>query len=164
MGRRGDLFRRRHDFNSMMFAYNPASNPLNTNEWAFPLCECFHIAAFAFSIGTIALVDLRLFGMGLDNRSPAQMLRDTEIWTLLGLAVVIASGLAIFSSDPVLYLHNQPFRLKMVGLLLAIVFNYTIHRRTALANPLPRHGVLVASISIALWFSLVLAGVFIAFI
>jgi hypothetical protein len=123
----------------MMLVYDPATNPLNTNDWAFPLCECLHIAAFAFSIGTVALIDLRLFGFG-PERSPAQLLRDTEIWTLLGLTVVIASGLAIFSSDPLLYLHNRPFQLKMLGLLLAIVFNYAIRRRTVLADPLPRHG------------------------
>jgi hypothetical protein len=148
----------------MILKYDPATNPLNTIEWAFPLCECFHIAAFAFSIGTIALVDLRLFGMGLDDRSPAQLLRDTEILTLLGLAVVIASGLAIFSSDPVLYLHNPPFQWKMLGLLLAIVYNYTIHRKTVLGNSTSAAGIAVAGVSLALWFSLVLAGVFIAFV
>jgi hypothetical protein len=148
----------------MLLRYDPATNPLNTIEWAFPLCECFHIVAFAFSIGTIALVDLRLFGMGLDDRSPAQLLRDTEIWTLLGLAVVITSGLAIFSSDPVLYLNNSPFQWKMLGLLLAIVFNYTIHRRIVLGHPTPSGGMAVAGVSLALWFSLVLAGVFIAFV
>jgi hypothetical protein len=148
----------------MILKYDPATNPLNTIEWAFPLCECLHIAAFAFSISTIALVDLRLFGAGLDDRSPAQLLRDTEIWTLLGLAVVIASGLAIFSSDPVLYLHNPPFQWKMLGLLLAIVYNYTIHRKTVLANPGSAIGIAVAGVSLALWFSLVLAGVFIAFV
>jgi hypothetical protein len=148
----------------MIIKYDPTTNPLNNNEWAFPLCECFHIVAFAFSIGTIALVDLRLFGMGLDDRSPAQLLRDTEIWTMLGLAVVIASGLAIFSSDPLLYLHNSPFQWKMLGLLLAILYNYTVHRRTVLGNPTHAGGMAVASVSLALWFSLVLAGVFIAFV
>jgi hypothetical protein len=148
----------------MILAYDPATNPLNTNEWAFPLCECFHIAAFAFSIGTIALIDLRLFGWGLDSRSPAQLLRDTEIWTLLGLAVVITSGLLIFSSDPVHYLGNGPFRFKMLGLLLAIVFNYTIHRKAVLGNLAPAGRMAIAAVSLAVWFSLVFAGVFIAFV
>jgi hypothetical protein len=39
--------------------YDPASNPLNNNEWSFPLFECIHIAMFAMSIGTIALVDFQ---------------------------------------------------------------------------------------------------------
>jgi len=139
-----------------MLAYDPATNPLNTNEWAFPLCECVHIAAFAFSIGMIGLVDLRMLGLGLTNRSAAQLMRDTEIWILLGLIAVITSGLAIFTSDPVHYLHNGAFQFKMLALVVAILFHYTIHRRV--------NGAAVAIVSIALWCSLVLAGVFIGFL
>jgi len=147
-----------------MFAYDPATNPLNTNEWAFPLCECLHIGAFAFSIGTIGVVDLRMLGLGLTDRSPAQLVRDTEIWTLSGLAVVITSGMAIFSSDPVHYLNNGPFQLKMLALLIGIVFNYTIHRRVALHGSASGVVWAVAGASLVLWFSLVFLGIFIAFI
>ena len=104
-----------------MLAYDPATNPLNSNEWAFPLTECFHIAAMAFSIGTIAIVDLRLLGLGMRNQSSAQLVSDTELWTLSGLAIVIASGLLIFSSDPIHYLNNGPFQFKMAVLLLSLI-------------------------------------------
>ena len=53
--------------------YDPATNPLNNNEWAFPLFECIHIAMFAMSIGTIALVDFRLLGLALRSRSPIEL-------------------------------------------------------------------------------------------
>src|SRR6266699_154308 len=53
----------------MLLTYDPATNPLNNNEWAFPLFECIHIAGFALSIGTIAIVDLRLLGMGMRRQS-----------------------------------------------------------------------------------------------
>jgi hypothetical protein len=148
----------------MIFAYDPATNPLNTNEWAFPLCECLHIAAFAFSIGTIGLVDLRMLGLGLTDRSPAQLVRDTEMWTLLGLAVVITSGLAIFSSDPVMYLHNSAFRWKMLALLAGVVYNYTIHRKVALNGGASGAAMAVAGTSLVLWLSMVFLGIFIAFI
>ena len=42
--------------------YDPTTNPLNNNEWSFPLLEIFHILGFALSIGTVAVVDLRLLG------------------------------------------------------------------------------------------------------
>ena len=35
--------------------YDPANNPLNTNEWAFPVCEVLHIVGFAMLIGTIII-------------------------------------------------------------------------------------------------------------
>jgi hypothetical protein len=144
--------------------YDPSTNPLNNNDWAFPLTECIHIAATAFSVGTIVLVDLRLLGIGMLRQSSAQLLADTELWTLAGLAVVIASGLTIFSSDPAAYLRNQAFLFKMAGLLAAIIYNYTIHRRVVRRDASPFIGKLVGAVSLALWSSLVFAAIFIAFI
>lgn len=147
-----------------MLVYDPATNPLNNNEWAFPLTECFHVAAMAFSIGTIALVDLRLLGLGLKRQTAAQLVRNTEIWTLAGLAIVITSGLLIFSSDPVHYLNNGPFQFKMVVLLLGILFNYTAHRQAAFSGRSGALAILTGSFSLVLWLSLVFAGIFIAFV
>src|SRR5580658_6627345 len=113
----------------MLMIYDLNANPLNSNEWAFPLTECFHIASFALSIGTIAVVDLRLLGLGLLKQSPGQLVKDTGLWTLAGLLIVITSGLAIFSSDPIRYIYNSGFQWKMAALVLAIIFNYTIHRK-----------------------------------
>src|SRR6266852_5410973 len=98
------------------FVYDPATNPLNNNEWSFPLLEIIHIAGFAFSIGTIALVDLRLLGLGLLRQTPAQLLKATAPWTLAGLVVMLTTGPAIFSSDPRMYLFNLGFRFKMGAL------------------------------------------------
>jgi len=148
-----------------MLVYDPAANPLNNNEWAFPLTECFHVAAMAFSIGTIAIVDLRLFGLGIRNQTAGQLVRDMEIWTLAGFAVVITSGLMIFSSDPLMYLRNFPFQFKMAVLLLGIVYNYTVHRKVAQsASAVAGVRYLVGGISLALWISIVFAGIFIAFV
>lgn len=118
-----------------MFIYDLNKNPLNSNEWAFPLTECFHITSFALSIGTIMLVDVRLLGLALKRRTSAIVLKDTSLWTLAGLIIVIFSGLLIFSSDPIMYLHNASFKYKVTNLMLAIIFNYTVHRRVAQAAP-----------------------------
>src|SRR3979411_1939208 len=96
-----------------MLIYDLNANPLNSNEWAFPLTECFHITSFALSIGTIALVDLRLLGLGMKHQTPGQLVKGTSIWTFAGLVIVIISGLLIFSSDPVHYSHNAAFQYKV---------------------------------------------------
>jgi hypothetical protein len=147
-----------------MPVYDPATNPLNNIEWAFPLTECFHVAAMALSIGTITVVDLRLLGIGMKRRTAAELVRDTELWTLSGMVIVIASGLLIFSSDPVHYLNNGPFQFKMAALLVAILYNYTIHRRVAQAGTSGLAGAAAGLLSILLWLSLVFAGIFIAFV
>jgi len=146
-----------------MLAYDPSTNPLNNNEWSFPLLEIIHIASFAVAIGTIAIVDLRLLGIGMRRQSSAQLLKDTAPWTLIGLAIVLMSGPLIFSSDPDMYLNNPGFIFKMEALLVAIVYNYTIHRKVAGSNPSPVVGALVGGISLILWVSVVFGGLFIAF-
>ena len=143
--------------------YDIYSNPLNNNEWSFPLFECIHIAMFAMSIGTIAVVDFRLLGLGFKRQTPAELLKATSIWTLIGLIVVITSGFVIFTSDPLRYYYSPPFRFKMFALLAAIVFNYTIHRKVVLSNAGPVVGGVVGGFSLLLWISIVFAGIFYAF-
>ena len=87
--------------------YDPANNPLNTNEWAFPVCEVIHIVGFAMLIGTIAIVDLRLLGLGMKRQTAAELVTDTAPWTLLGLVLILISGPLIFSSDPNLYMGTR---------------------------------------------------------
>src|SRR5277367_1494736 len=145
-------------------AYNPATNPLNNNEWSFPLAECVHISMFAMSVGTIALVDLRLLGWAFRRESPAQLLKATSLWTLAGLIIVITSGFIIWTSDPLRYYYNGSFRYKIIALLLAIVYNYTIHRKVALSTTSPSLvSALTATFSLAIWISIVFAGLFYAF-
>jgi hypothetical protein len=146
-----------------MLAYDPSTNPLNQTEWAFPVLECIHILGFALSIGTIAIVDLRLLGLGMRRQSAAQLAKDTAPWTLAGLGVMLTSGPLIFSSDPRMYYYNPSFRFKIAALLLAILYHYTVHRKVALSAPSPLLAKLVGSISLALWVSVVFGGLFIAF-
>jgi hypothetical protein len=139
-------------------------NPLNSSPLAFPVLECFHIVGFALSIGTIAIVDFRLLGWGMRRETPAQLAKDTSLWTLGGLFLMLCSGLMLFSSDPDNYYLNLAFDLKMFFLLLAIIFNYTIHRKVVFAAITPPSGKFVASISLALWMCVIFGGIFIGFL
>ena len=52
-----------------------------------------------------------------------------------------------------------------ITLVLAIVFNYTIHRKVVLSeNVAPPLTVVVAVVSLLLWISVVFGGLFIAFV
>lgn len=149
----------------LMLVYDPATNPLNQNDWAFPLLEIIHIAGFAVSIGTIALVDLRLLGLTMLRLPPSQVAKDMAPWTLVGLAMMLITGPLIFSSDPNMYLGNVSFQFKLWALLVAIIYHYTIHRKVA-QRPDSSPGVnkLVAAVSLVLWISVVAGGLFIAFV
>jgi hypothetical protein len=144
--------------------YDPATNPLNNNEWSFPLLEIIHIVGFAIAMGTIFMVDLRLIGIGMRRRLSSQLSKDLAPWTLGGLAAVLISGPLIFSSDPNMYMNNTSFQLKMGALLIALLYQYTIHRKVAFSDPSPIVGALTGIVSVALWVSVVAGGIFIAFL
>jgi len=138
-------------------------NSLNENALVFPILECFHILGFALTIGTIALVDFRLLGFGL-RQNASDLAKALAPWTLFGLVVVLLSGPMLFSSDPDMYYLNFSFQIKMVLLLLAIVFHYTIRRKLLRGELSPGLNKPVACISLLLWTSIIFAGIFIAFV
>jgi hypothetical protein len=148
----------------LLIQSNAIADALNSSEWVFPIAECFHIAAFAWSIGLIAIVDFRLLGVGLKRETVPQVAKATAPWTLLGLAVVLLSGPILFLSDARMYLHNPSFRFKIGALVIAIIFNYTIHRKVAMSdNSSAGVRAVVGIVSLLLWVSVVFGGLFIAF-
>jgi hypothetical protein len=144
-------------------------NPLNASPYSFPVLECFHIVGLAISVGPVAIVDFRLLGWGMRRESPAELAKDTFYWTLGGLILMVFSGLLLFSSDPDNYYLNYAFDLKMFFLVLAIIFNYTINRKTVLSETTTGtigggRSRLVACVSLGLWALVIVGGIFIGFL
>lgn len=139
------------------------ANAMNGPEWAFPMVESIHFLGFAFLIGTIAMVDLRLLGFGV--RQPAgELERDLSPWTYAGLAMMLITGPAMFSADAVTYYVNPSFRIKMMCLAAALLFTFTVHRSIARSNQAAIAQKLAACVSLLLWTSVIAAGRFIAFV
>ncbi|HTR37937.1 MAG TPA: DUF6644 family protein [Bryobacteraceae bacterium] len=139
-------------------------NPLNSSELVFPVLECCHILGFAVSIGTIAIVDFSLLGVGMVKQSPARLAKDTWLWTLSGLVLMLFTGLMLFSSDPDMYYLNWAFLIKMGFFVAAVAFHYTIHRKAVSSETPPSNGKLVACVSLILWLGVIFGGIFIGFI
>ena len=105
----------------MLIQANTILETMIHNQWLFPAAECVHIAAFALALGTIALVDLSLLGVGLGRKAAAQIARSTGLWTLSGLVLIVFTGLLLFATDPDHYYLNSAFQIKITCLVLAII-------------------------------------------
>ena len=138
-------------------------NPLNEYSSAFPLLECVHILGIACGVGTAALIDLRLLGIGLTQHSAGTLWKNVMPWTLGGLTLSIVAGLLLFSIDPEMYYVNPAFRLKMLFLVLAIAFYFTMVRTAATADRPGAMNSVVACISLGLWALVPFGGIFIGF-
>jgi len=127
----------------------------------FPIIEAFHLLALAVIGGAVLLVDLRLLGFQLTRQPIAQVARDAEPWFRLSLAVMLVSGLLLFSSEAVKCYYNAAFWIKMVSLALAMLFTFTIQRRVVLraqGYDTTRGLRIVAIVSLVLWSGVGFAG------
>ncbi len=143
---------------------SPWSHFMNSYEWVFPAVQSLHFIGFAMSIGTIAIVDLRLLGLGMRRQGPADLAADLAPWTHVGIAVMLTTGPLMFSTDAVAYHFNPSFQFKMACLMLALLFHFTLHRRAVRPDVPPIAAKLAAATSLLLWTAVVGGGRMIAFI
>ena len=143
---------------------SPWANFMNGPEWAFPVVQSLHFMGFALSIGTIAMVDLRLLGIGIRRQTACELAGDLNRWTWLGIAVMLITGPLMFSADAVNYHSNPSFQFKMICLSLALLFQITLHRRATRSGTPPLMAKLAGGVSLALWTAVVAGGRMIAFV
>ena len=143
--------------------YDASTNFLIVHEWAYGLTEIVHILSLAVGVGLIAVVDLRVLGVGPVRATPERLLRSTVVGSLIGLILACTSGLLIASTDPVRYFNHPTMRLKLLVVVVGLAFNYTVHNRVLRGASAPATARTVAVISLLVWTSAVFGGIFYAF-
>jgi hypothetical protein len=132
-----------------------------------PIAQSVHLVGLTILLATVLILNLRLAGGTLKESSLDWLAQQLRPWMIAGLAVVVLSGALIFVGTPEKYLASNPFRVKMATLLLATLFQYAVLRRFAAPDSIPRSRavrLIVAALSLTLWFTVGWAGRAIAFI
>ncbi len=137
---------------------------IRDSRWLFPAIEACHLLALAVIGGAVLLVNLRLLGWGIAGQPVAQLWRDARPWLKGSLAVMIVTGLLLFTSEATKLYYHEAFWVKMTSLLLATIFTFTVLRRVALAERAsPAWSKAVALISLLLWSGVGIGGRWIGF-
>jgi hypothetical protein len=137
------------------------------SSWLFPAIEAVHIVALTLLFGAILMLNLRLFGLILNNKPVAQLARHLAPWVLCSLVIILASGVLLFSSEAMKSYTSIPFQVKMLFLGAAILFHYTIHSRVTNASEgriPPMWNKLAALLSVVLWLGVGIGGRAIGFL
>ena len=137
------------------------------SKYGMPAIQSFHLMGLTILLTTVLLLDLRLAGLGMRDYGLSWLARQLKPWTLGAIAVMISSGLLMFLATPGKYVDSRPFRLKMLLLCLALLFHYGVLRRFTKTDSVARPravDVLVACLSLTLWFGVGWAGRAIAFV
>ena len=129
---------------------------------AFPVIEIVHVVAITLVFGTIAIVDLRLLGLGSNNRAVTELCRDVLPWTWAAFGVAAISGSLLFISQATQYVENPAFRMKMLLMLAAginmLVFEFITFRGVAKWDrdvPVAPAGKLAGAVSLVCWLGVV---------
>ena len=107
---------------------------IRNSAWLFPFVEIFHLLALGVLGGTILLLNLRLVGLRFRDEPVSELAQDVRPWMLGSLAVMLVSGFFLFCTEAVKMYDSAAFHFKMIFLLLAIVFTFTIHRKLVTAD------------------------------
>jgi hypothetical protein len=136
-------------------------NVIRKSTWLFPAIETVHLLALAVLLGTIVLVDLCAFGVILRRPGISQVAGELSTWTFAALCIMLTTGVLLFLSEATKCYDSPPFHVKMICLVLAIAYQFTIYRkiiRSPNASAAALQTRLAAGVSLALWFSVALAG------
>jgi hypothetical protein len=127
---------------------------IRDSRWLFPVIEAVHLLGLAMMGGFVLLVDMRLMGLAMPRKPVAALAREIQPWLIGTLAVMLTTGLMLYTSEPMKLYYNGAFWMKMSFLTSAIVYTFTIRRAVLAADETrvgPVWGKLVALVSIALW-------------
>ena len=130
--------------------------------WAYPLLETVHIASIGALVGSVLLLELRVFGLGREI-GVVPLARLVLRTALAGFACAVASGSLLFVSAATEVAANPAFQAKLVLILIAGLNAVVFHARGGLRgrDTLAR---LQAAASLLLWLSVLAAGRLIAYL
>jgi hypothetical protein len=141
------------------------STVMRESIWAEPIVETVHVLTLSVFLGFVLLLDLRLLDLALRERRVSDLFRQLNPGLFGGFAVMVVTGLMLFSGDPLAFYSTLFFKLKMLMLVLAgvnvLVFNATVGRRLPewdCGAHTPMGAKATGLVSLVLWIAIVAAG------
>jgi len=137
---------------------------VSSSTWAFPTLESLHVMAFITVLGTLAVVDLRLLGLGWKDVKLTVLSHETLRITWIAFALAAITGSLIFVSKATSYVINPYFKLKLVMMALAglnmVVFQFITWKSVEEWNlgKVPLAAKLAGTLSLLLWIAVVFFG------
>jgi hypothetical protein len=133
-----------------------------SHPWAYPALEVAHIVGIALLLGSLVLLELRIWGVAPALPLPA-LARPAIALSFAGFALVAGSGLAMFAANPAELLANRAFLAKLALVASAGVNAAVFHARGGLMRP---DGLARAQtvLSLGLWVGAIICGRWIAYL
>jgi hypothetical protein len=155
---------------AVWLASTPVSVFIQNVLWIIPAVQTVHILAIAVVMSSVAMIDLRIFGLAGRGDTMGQTADRYVPWIWTALAVLAVTGVTLITGEPVRSLVNPAFQLKMALMLAAIivttVFQVTVRRNARFWDLSPASAPAARVMALAtlfLWFAIAIAGRWIAY-
>lgn len=142
---------------------------MRQSAWLYPITEIAHIVGFAVLVGAAVMFDLRLLGVSR-GLPVVGMARHLLPWARASLALVVPSGLMMFTAHANEFAGNPVFRVKL-ALIAAAGLNAAVFHRWSFSSvarwdreaaaPWPAKA--SAVLSLVLWPSVISCGRLLAY-
>jgi hypothetical protein len=150
----------------------PLGTEVRESLWIFPTVETIHLLGMVLLFSTVAVMDLRLWGIALRREPVSRLAARLLPWTWLGFGLMLITGSLLFSANAAkTYIHNPSFQLKMLLIFLAgvnaLLFHLTVYRRVTAwdyTSVTPAAARTAAALSLLLWVGVIAAGRWIGFV
>lgn len=128
---------------------------------AYPILETVHIVGLATMFGSLLIVELCLLGV-IQRPDIVALARQVLPWSLLGFALVAATGLSMFFARAAELISNPVFLVKMLLIMTAGLNAAWLHSRGPLdAASLATR--IQAAVSLLIWLAVIACGRWIAY-
>lgn len=136
-------------------------NVIATSTWAYPVLESVHITGVALLLGSLAVFELRVWGLGrtIDLRGLGRLALPVSV---CGFVLAAGSGSLMFASSVDEMLANRVFIVKMGLLGIAGANAIWLHARGGIAAG-DRLARAQTALSLGLWLAVLACGRFIAY-
>lgn len=139
--------------------------------WLFPVIETVHIFGIICLVGATSILDLRLMGLTFREEPVSKLAKRFLPWAWAGFLIQVTTGTLLFSSEATKMYANLGFQIKMILILVAGLNAFVFHSIAYQSvgkwdnDPIaPLSARLAGCLSILLWFGIVAAGRWIAYV
>jgi hypothetical protein len=129
--------------------------------WRLASVEIAHLLGMLVWFGTILVVDLRLMGWMFESQPASAISAGVEPFGRAALTLQAITGPMLLLATAVKALMSVTLAVKLTLLAIALAFHFTVHRRAIRVTSVATRDRRTASVSLALWFGVALAGLWV---
>ena len=129
--------------------------------WHLASVEIGHMLGLLVWFGTILIVDLRLLGVMFAAQPASEIADDVAPFGYAALALQAVTGPVLFLATAMKMLMSISLGVKLTLLAIALAYHFTVHRKAVRGAGDQARVRSIAYGSLALWFGVALAGLWI---